>query len=431
MRFLLLALTLCNMSAYAVEIQNWKTDNGVPVLFIEAHDLPIVDLRMSFLAASSRDADLPGQAGLVNGLLVEGSGELTAQQIALQFEQVGARFGFETGRDMASTSLRSLSDREKLEAVIDLFARVTALPSFPQEALERDRGALLVNLAERQKRAGSVASDAFFRALYRGHPYEFGSRGKQETIKVIKREDIVAFHRRYYVAANASLAIVGDLTLTEAKIYANKISQYLPDGKMAEALPEPEEVYGSSIRIAFDTEQTQIKVGMPVMARHDPDFYVLTLGNHILGGNGSNSRLMQKIREERALTYGVYSYFLALESIGPFQLSLQTRNHQADEALRLLEQTLAEFIDKGPTQAELDHARKNITGGFALRLDSNRKLLSQLSVIGFYRLPLDYLDEYSSHINAITIDDIRRVFKKRIKPEKMIRVIVGPEADKS
>jgi len=431
MRVLLLLLALCHLSAYAVEIQNWKTDNGIPVLFIEAHDLPIVDLRMSFRAASSRDGKLPGLAGLVNGLLVEGSGELTAQRIALQFEQVGARFGFESGRDMASTSLRSLSDREKLEAVIDLFSRVTALPSFPEDALERDRGALLVNLAERQKRAGSVASDAFFQALYRGHPYEFGSRGKQETLLVIEREDLVAFHRRYYVAANASLAIVGDLTLAEAKIYANKISQYFPDGKRAESLPKPRKVDGSNIRIAYDTKQTQIKFGMSVMARHDPDFYAFTLGNHILGGSGSSSRLMQKMREERALTYGVYSYLLALESIGPFQLSLQTRNHQAHEALRLLEETLAEFIDKGPTAAELEHAKRNITGGFALRLDSNRKLLGQLSVIGFYQLPLDYLDDYPSHINAVTIDDIRRVFKTRIKPKEMIRVIVGPKVDNS
>ena len=431
MRLLILLVALCHLPAYAVQIQSWQTDNGVPVLFIEAHDLPIVDLRMSFRAASSRDGDLPGLAGMVNGLLVEGSGELTAQQIALQFEQVGAQFGYESERDMASTSLRSLSDREKLEAVIDLFARVTALPSFPEEALERDRAALLVNLAERQKRAGSVASDAFFQALYRGHPYEFGSRGKQESLKAIKRDDLIAFHRRYYVAANASLAIVGDLTLAEAKSYANKISHYLPDGQLADTLPDPEAVDGSSIRIEFDTEQTQIKLGMSVMAREDPDFYALTLGNHILGGSGGSSRLMQKIREEQALTYGVYSYLLALESIGPFQLSLQTRNHQAIKALALLEQTLLEFIDKGPTQAELDHAKQNITGGFTLRLDSNRKLLGQLSKIGFYQLPLDYLDDYPSQINAVTIDDIRRVFKQRIKPERMIRVIVGPNTDNS
>ena len=430
MRFLLfLILTISSLSVYSLEIENWKTGNGVSVLFVETHDLPIVDLRLSFRAGSSRNKHLSGLAGLVNGLLREGSGKLSAQQIAQQFEQVGARFSADSGLDMATTSLRSLSDRQKLETVINLFASVTALPSFPADALERDRGALLAGLAERRKRAGSVANDAFFKALYQNHPYEFGTHGNRRGLETIKRDDLVEFHRRYYVAANASLAIVGDLNLAEAKIYAEKISQYLRPGKMAEGLPQPKVVDGSTVRIAFDTEQTQIKIGMPLLDRHDPDFYALQLGNHILGGSGSHSRLMQRIREERGLTYGVYSYFMALETAGPFRISLQTRNHQADEALNLLDETLAEFIDEGPTQAELDHAKKNISGSFALRLDSNRKLLRQLSVIGYYQISLNYLDEYSSMINAVTLADVRRVFSKRVKPEQMIRVIVGPELE--
>lgn len=428
MRILLLSiLTFCSLSAYALEIENWETDNGVTVLFAETPDLPIVDLRLSFRAGSARSGHLPGLASLVNGLLREGSGKLSAQQIAQQFEQVGARFSASSGRDMATTSLRSLSDRQKLEAVIDLFAKVTALPSFPADALERDRRALIASLKERQKRPGSVANDAFFKALYQNHPYEFGSHGSQQGLESIKRDDLDDFHRRYYVAANASLAIVGDLSLAEAKIYAQKISQYLRPGKKAETLPGPNLINGSTLRIAFDTKQTQIKLGMPLMDRHDPDFYAFLLGNHVLGGSGSDSLLMQRLREEKGLTYGIYSYLLALEATGPFQISLQTRNHQAVEALNLLDETLAEFIEKGPTQAELDHAKKNITGSFALRLDSNRKLLGQLSTIAFYQLPLDYLDEYASKINAVTLEDVRRVFSQRVRPEKMVRIIVGPE----
>lgn len=427
MKFLLFLISMVySLSANSLEIEHWETDNGILVLFIETHDLPIVDLRLNFRAGNSRDGDLPGLAKLANGLLLEGAEKLSAQQIAQQFEQVGARFSFESGLDMATTSLRSLSDRQKLESVIDLFAKVTALPVFPADALERDRRALLASLAERQKRAGSVASDGFFRALYQGHPYEFGSHGTRHGLETIKRVDLIEFHRRYYVGENASLAIVGDLNLAEAKIYAEKISQYLRSGKMAEALPGPEVIDGSTIRLVFDTEQTQIKIGMPLLDYHDPDFYALHLGNHILGGSGGHSWLMQKIREERGLTYGVYSYPLALETAGPYQISMQTRNHQAEEALNLLDETLADFIDTGPAQAELDHAKKHITGSFALRLDSNRKLLRQLSMIGFYQLPLNYLDEYPLKINAVTLEDIRRVFRKRVRPEQMIRIIVGP-----
>jgi len=422
---LLLALVLSPVSA--VEIQHWNTGNGVPVYFIESHDLPIVDMRMSFRAASSRDGDLPGIAGLVNGLLVEGTGDLSAQQIALEFEQVGARLGHSANRDMAWTSLRSLSDRTKLDPVVDLFARVTALPNFTQDALDRDRDALLVNLAARQKHIGSIASDRFNQALYRDHPYEYGSSGLAKAIEAITLEDLSRFHRRYYVAKNASLAIVGDLSLEAAKFYANQISNYLVAGKGAEDLPNPAETHAQTLRIDFETPQSQVKVGMPVLSRFDPDYYALIVGNHILGGNGSNSRLMQIIREEHGLSYSVYSYFAPLETNGPFEMGLQTRNAQVDEALALLEQTLQAFIDHGPQPAELELAKQNILGGFALRFDSNLKLLNQLSVIGFYRLPLDYLDNYPRQIEAVTAEDVLSAFRRRIKPEQMIRVIVGPQ----
>lgn len=424
--FIILFLNMVFAPAGAVQIESWETDNGVSVLFIETHELPIVDMRLGFRAASSRDGELPGISSLVSGLLVEGTGELSAQQIAQAFEQVGALLGNQSSRDMAWTSLRSLSDITKLEAVVDLFGRVTALPSFPQVALERDRKGLLANLAERQKRIASIASDHFYQALYENHPYGYSNEEVQAAIEVITVDDLVKFHRRYYVAENASLAIVGDLTISQAKHYANRVTRYLRAGKVAGDLPVPKQITSKTLSVNFTSEQTSIKIGMPLISRHDPDYYIFMVGNHILGGNGSNSRLMQIIREEHGLSYNVYSYIAPLESQGPFEMGLQTRNHQVDAALKLLDESLDAFIKNGPTQTELDQAKSNLIGGFALRLDSNRKLLGQLSVIGFYQLPLDYLDKYSKQIESVTADDIRRVFQKRLKPEQMIRVIVGP-----
>ncbi len=360
-------------------------------------------------------------------VLVEGTGDLSAQQIALEFEQVGARLGHSANRDMAWTSLRSLSDRAKLDSVVDLFARVTALPNFSQSALDRDRDALLVNMAARKKQVASIASDQFNQALYRNHAYQYGSGGLAKAIEAITLENLSRFHRRYYVARNASLAIVGDLSREAAKSYANQISDYLAAGKAAEDLPQPAETQAQTLRIDFETPQSQVKVGMPVLSRFDPDYYALIVGNHILGGNGSNSRLMHIIREQHGLSYSVYSYFAPLETKGPFEMGLQTRNAQVDEALALLEQTLQAFIDYGPVQSELELAKQNILGGFALRFDSNLKLLNQLSVIGFYRLPLDYLNHYPRQIEAVTAEDVHSAFRRRIKPEQMIRGIVGPQ----
>lgn len=430
LRLVVLAILLCGFSpnSQAREIQQWRTDNGVPVLFMQARELPIVDLRIGFGAGSAWDGEKPGISQLVNSLLIEGSGKMSAQDIALEFEQVGAQLRRHAGRDISQLSLRSLSTASKLDPVIDVFSQIIARPAFPQAALDRDRAAMIVDLAQRKTRIGSLLSTTFMQKLYEGHPYQNAAIVSESSLNSIKRQDLVQFHARYYVAENASLAIVGDLSLEQARHYADKVAAHLPRGKAAAMLPEPAPTQAETIRMDFDTPQTQLRIGMPVISRRDPDYYALVVGNHILGGNGSHSRLMQKIREEQGLSYSVYSSLSPLDVAGPFEMGLQTSNHQLDAALDSLEQLLRDFIENGPTAAELELAKKNITGGFALRLDSNRKLLNQLSVMGFYRLPLDYLDEYARNIRAVSLEDVSRAFRHRIRPEQMIRVIVGPQS---
>ncbi len=421
-----LALLLVLQSAQALDIKSWTTSNGVKVLFVESHNLPMIDATLSFKAGSSRDGDLHGISSLVNGLLAEGTGKLSAEQIAEGFESVGAEFGHDSLRDMATLSLRSLSDKKLWNPVADLFARVAALPSFPQRAVERDRRAMLQGLAARKKDISSVTQDAFYAALYKGHPYAIGGQGTVAALKAITRKDLQRFHRQFYVAKNANLALVGDLTLAQAKQAAEKLTAYLKPGQRAKPIPDaPMPAKGKTLRIKFKTTQTHILQGLSVMKRGDPDYYALYAGNHILGGSGFSSRLMKSIREDRGLVYSVYSYFIPMESNGPFQMGLSTKNSQVGEAATLLNEELQRFIDKGPTAAELEHAKKNITGGFALRIDSNKKIAEYLSVIGFYGLPLDYLDSFNAKIKAVTIEQIRDAFKRRVQPARMIRVIVG------
>ena len=425
---LILLLGSFSCISSAREIQQWQTSNGVPVLFLQAQDLPIVDIRIGFRAGSSRDGETPGISQLLNGLLIEGSGKLSAQDIALEFEQVGAQLRNYAGLDIAQLSLRSLSESSKLDPVVEVFSRVIALPAFPQAALDRDRAAMVVSLAQRETRIGSLLSTTFMKNLYAGHPYQNASIVSESSLSSITRQDLIQFHANYYVAENASLAIVGDLTLDQARQYAEKVVSHLPEGKPASKLTPPQPTQGKTIRLAFDTPQTQLRIGMPVISRHDEDYYALMLGNHILGGNGSHSRLMQKIREEQGLSYSVYSSLSPLEVAGPFEMGLQTSNHQLHKALESLVELLQVFIVKGPTEAELEAAKRNIIGGFALRLDSNRKLLNQLSIMGFYRLPLDFLDQYAQKIEKVTLEEVRQAFRDRIIPEQMIRVIVGPKS---
>lgn len=411
---------------YALDIQKWRTDKGATVLFVQANDLPMIDIRMTFKAGSSRDGDYPGISRLTNALLVEGVDDYNAEQIAATMESVGALLGHDSLRDMAWSSLRLLSNTANKEEIIDLFARVTGAPLFPLDAIERDRTSMLTSLKSRQHQIDLVAQDALFQALYKDHVYQQGSHGTEAGLLAITQSDLKQFHQTYYVAENATIAIVGDLSLKEAKQMAFKLTTYLSRGEQAKALKKPLPTVADTQLIEFDATQTYISLGLPALTRKDDDYFSLYVGNHILGGSGFGSRLMSVIREEKGLSYSVYSYFSPMESHGPFQMAMQTANHQADEARALLRGLLTDFIKAGPTDEELLKAKKNITGGFPLKIDSNRKIVEYLALMGFYDLPLDYLASFNERVEAVTVESIQDAFARRVDLEKMIEIVVGP-----
>ena len=180
------------------------------------------------------------------------------------------------------------------------------------------------------------------------------------------------------------------------------------------------------IRIEHPSSQVHILLGQPGIRRGDPDYFPLYVGNHILGGGGFVSRLYEEVREKRGLSYGAYSYFSPRRGLGPFTASLQTRADQQAQALQVMRETIRAFIERGPTPEELEAAQKNISGGFPLRLDSNSKILGYIAMIGFYDLPLNYLDTFIDKVNAVTIEEIRDAFKRRLHPERFVTVLVGP-----
>jgi zinc protease len=181
-------------------------------------------------------------------------------------------------------------------------------------------------------------------------------------------------------------------------------------------------------RIHHPSAQAHILLGAPVLTRDDPDYFPLVVGNHVLGGSGLVSRVSNVIREQRGLAYSAYSYFIPMRAAGPFVMGLQTRGDQAGEATALLRQTLDEFIADGPSEQELAAAKRNLTGGFPLRLDSNKEIVEYLAMIGFYRLPLDWLDRYVERVNAVTVPQVRDAFARRIDPERLVLIRVGGDA---
>ncbi|HEY9198412.1 MAG TPA: pitrilysin family protein, partial [Gammaproteobacteria bacterium] len=222
--------------------------------------------------------------------------------------------------------------------------------------------------------------------------------------------------------------IVGAVDRAAAERLASEAVRALPAGEPAPALPDvADPAHAREQRIAHPSSQTHIQLGQPGMTRDDPDYFPLYVGNYVLGGGGLVSRLSEEVREKRGLSYSVYSYFMPMAERGPFTLGLQTRNDQSAEALTVLRETLAKFVADGPTEKELKAAKDNITGGQALRIDSNRKILEYLAVIGFYQLPLDYLETFNGKVEAVTLEQVRDAFKRRVQPERMLTVLVGGE----
>jgi len=244
----------------------------------------------------------------------------------------------------------------------------------------------------------------------------------------LRREDMVDFYHAHYRADHAVVALIGDVTAAQAKEIAAQLTSKLPRaGKEAQPLSAVPMSKGETRRIAHPAMQSHILIGQPGITRDDPDYFPLYVGNYVLGGGGFASRLMEEVRQKRGLVYSVYSYFMPMQQRGPFQIGLQTKREQADEALAVVRKTVREFVAKGPTEDELKKAKQNLVGGFPLRIDSNGKILGYLSMIGFYQLPLSYLDDFSGKVERVTAAQIRDAFSRRIQPDNMVTVVVGAD----
>ncbi len=423
-----ICLSILPVTSYAAPaIQHWTTANGARVYFVPAPELPMVDVQIIFDAGGSRDGDKEGIAQLTNSMLDEGAGDLNADEIAERFENLGAQFGTSSHRDMAVTSLRSLTDPKLLKPALETYALILRDPTFPQDSFDRVRNQMLISLQAEQQSPGAIASKAFYKALYNAHPYASPILGTEDSLIELDRDDAIDFHKRFYVARNAVVAVVGALDRAGAEALVDTLVSGLPAGKTPPPLHKVEPLTeAATIHIDFPSTQTHVLIGQPGMTRDDPDYFPLYVGNHILGGSGLVSRISEEVREKRGLSYSAYSYFTPMRYKGPYTLGLQTRNEQTQEAIGVLRDTLRDFIDDGPTEKELKASKQNITGGFPLRISSNGKIVDNLSSIGFYNLPLDFLDTFNDHVDAVTVKQIEDAFDRRVHPDKMVTVTVGP-----
>ncbi|OQX09923.1 MAG: peptidase M16 [Thiothrix lacustris] len=422
---LLFALFTSQVAA-APKIEHWTTANGLRVYYVPAPELPMLDMRLIFAAGSARDGDKPGLAMLTNSMLDKGAAGLSEDQLAEQFEAIGAVFSSSTSNDMGWAGLRTITLEKEQQAAVDLWLKVLSTPDFPQKDFERVQKLTLVGLQGEKQDPASLGSKAFYQALYGDHPYGQPENGTEASIQALTVEHLKAFYQQHYVAKNGLLAIVGAVDRAQAEALAEKVSGVLPVGEAAAALPEVKPLTeAKTVKIPYPSAQAHILVGQVGNKRGDADFFTLYMGNQVLGGSGFTSRLMKEIRNDRGLSYSVYSYFAPAAQLGVFQVGLQTKLQQTDEALTVVRDVLGKFQQAGPTAEELEASKKDVSGGFPLRTANNSQIVEYIGMIGFYQLPLDYLDTFTSKVNALTREQITEAFTRRIQPDKMVTVIVG------
>jgi len=424
---LALVFACCSGSLLAgtPEIQSWTTAKGTKVLFVAAPDLPMLDIRVVFDAGSARDGEHAGLAAFTNGMLTEGAGEWDADALARRVEDRAIMLGSGSRRDMAWVSVRTLSEKHTRDIAVDTLGTVLALPRFDEGATERVRQQMIVARRQALQSPATVASERFYKALYGTHPYAHPPGGSEDSLGQIGRDQLRQFHSRYYVAANAVIAMVGDIDRSEAEAIVETLTDGLQKGRHAPPLAEPARVKGGELREAFPSSQTTLMIGQLGMARGDPDYFPLYVGNHALGGGSLVSLLGDEVRNKRGLSYSVYSFFSAMRAPGPFLMVAQTKNDKADESLRVMRDTLQRFIEVGPSEVMLESSKKNLIGGFPLKIASNSDIVEYISMIGFYDLPLDWLETLTDKIAAVDLDQVLSAFRRRVDPGNSIVVAVG------
>lgn len=411
--------------AAKLDIQSWHTSSGAKVMYVHAPQLPMLDIEVSFDAGSARDGKDWGVASFTSTLLGTRTSKLTEDEVSAAFNSIGAQIGSSSGRDKAAISLRTLTRPQIMQRALSTFETLISDSQFDQAIFDRELQRLLLAIKQKTTKPQTIASTTLWQQLYGEHPYAHDPSGTEETAKRLTIKKLQQFYQRYYVASNAYIAIVGNVDKQQAQQIAEQLMANLPKGQKPADLPQPKTINnGKKSKTEFDSTQTYYYLTQQGVQRGHEDYVPLFVGNHLLGGNGFGSRLMQEVREERGLVYSVYSYFAPMKVTGPFVIGLSTKNASAYEADDVVQQTLKDFLN-GFSDKELQAIKDNLVGGFPLRIDSNSKILGYLSLIGFYNLPLDYLDTFPQAVAKVSKQEVLQAWNKLIQPEKMQTIMVG------
>ncbi|MGD9667695.1 MAG: M16 family metallopeptidase [Hyphomicrobiaceae bacterium] len=426
--FLMLLLALgvvLSRPAHAMKIQQVKSPGGIEAWLVEEHSVPLVAMRFGFRGGSSQDPESKvGVANFLSAMLDEGAGDLTSNEFQERQEELAMRMSYSDARDAFYGNFETLTEN-RAESVKLLRLALTK-PRFDADAVERIRKQLLASLVYAARDPDKVASKTWFASAFPGHPYGRSASGTEESIGAITSKDLEAFRKRNFARDNLKIAVVGDIDAAMLGQMLDEIFGDLPAKADLTDVPQTAPVAGGLEKVVeMAVPQSVAVFGLPSIKRKDPDFMTAFVLNHILGGGGFSSQLMEEVREKRGLAYSVYSYLMPEDHAAVMLGSVATKNEAIAESLGVIRDVLKRMATIGPTETELDNAKKYLVGSYALRFDTSSKIASQLLGLQMEGFGPDYVENRNAMIEAVSLADIKRVAAKLLDPSQLIVTVVG------
>jgi zinc protease len=424
-------------SAQAIlPIEKLDTYKGAKAYLVQTKTLPMVDIEVSIDAGDRYDpAGKSGLADMTAGLMNYGArgekGLLSEAQIADEIADLGANIGLSVGGERAIMRIRTLSRKDLRDRAVQLASAMLSAPTYDSNILAREKQRTITSLLEAETKPEYVLERRFKKMVYGTYP--LADSPSVKSVGAITVSDLQKFHQQFYRGDRIIVSIVGDVDQAQANEIVQTLLNRIPrSGPAIAPLPQlqrspVEPLVQREVQIPFDSQQAHIAMGMTAVARNNPDYFPLLVGNYVLGGGGFVSRLMSEVREKRGLAYSVFSYFAPGKDTGTFQAGLQTKSDQGSLALEVMSDTIAKFIADGPTPSELAAAKANLVNGYPLRIDNNRKLLDNVSSIVWNDLPLDTMEIWTKQVDAVTLDQVSTAFQKYLAMDRMKIVLLGAQ----
>lgn len=413
------------LPAWAVDIQKVVSPGGIEAWLVEDDTVPLVAMNFAFEGGASQDPDAKaGLSNLLSATLDEGAGDLESEAFQARMENLAISIGFSAEKDRFYGNLRTLT--ATTEQAFDLLALAVNEPRFDAEPVERMKTQLIASVRRQERQPDAIAGRRFMETMLGTHPYARSSNGTEAGLESLTPDDLRAHKYKLFSRTGLKIGVVGAIDSETLGRLVDKVFGALPAESALDPVPEAEPMTGARVAETLPVPQTTIMVGLPGVKRDDPDYQAAFIMNHILGGGSFTSWLYEEVREKRGLSYGAGTSLVPYEHAGLIIGSAATRADRADETIEVILDQFTRMATAGPTDEELARAKSYLTGSYALRFDTSGKIASQLVALQNADLGIDYFDRRNSEIDAVTLDDVRRVAGRLLAGKAPTIVTVGP-----